>query len=411
MRGGGRSRIPDVMRSLAGVAAVVIVVGAVGAAASPAVASPTVERVIVVGRAASDRPWTDAPTEARAGEAAELAVIAVARDGRKRVVLADDAIAPLVVAGRRIGARERRPWHLLGDVEVRWSIVEPHGFRVEDARNGATSAYYSNVSTERADFGAWLGYDHIDYYETPQDDWQAGEGARRRAARVITAEPDAVQVEGLGTTRYKAELRLAGGAIVASPGAEATDTFGLRPSVHRVSVRGGDDFVGWLGAYLLVPEVFGSAGGGRNHQTERFTGADCADVLVGALRRSGRTDVEYTSVAALGRVARVIAAPTVLDDRGRPAAPIEGVARGDLIRIDYGGALTGHTPRGWDHVAALWEDRSDPAGPYGGAADGRLDGFDLVIHMGHPRLMIEPLAEQAPATVDVLRWRGGRSHR
>jgi hypothetical protein len=25
--------------------------------------------------------------------------------------------------------------------------------------------------------------------------------------------------------------------------------------------------------------------------------------------------------------------------------------------------------------------------------------------MGHPRLTIEPLAAQAPATIDVLRWR------
>jgi hypothetical protein len=25
--------------------------------------------------------------------------------------------------------------------------------------------------------------------------------------------------------------------------------------------------------------------------------------------------------------------------------------------------------------------------------------------MGHPHLIIEPLANQAPATIDVLRWR------
>ena len=66
---------------------------------------------------------------------------------------------------------------------------------------------------------------------------------------------------------------------------------------------------------------------------------------------------------------------------------------GDLIRIDYGGALAHHTPRDWDHVAALWEDRSDPDGPFHGGPDGQLDGFDLVIHMGHPRLVIEPLAQ------------------
>jgi hypothetical protein len=81
------------------------------------------------------------------------------------------------------------------------------------------------------------------------------------------------------------------------------------------------------------------------------------------------------------------------------------VREGDLIRIDYGGALRGHTPRTFDHVAALWQDKSDPAGPHQGGPDGQLDGFDLVIHMGHPRLVIEPLSQQSPATIDVLRWK------
>ena len=399
-------RAPRGPRLIGGLAAALVT-----AAAGLAAAAPTVEKVVVVGRAAPDRPWTDAATEARVDDGAELAVVVVAREGKRRVVLADPEVAPLTVGGRRVSARERRDLAELGDVAVRWSIVEPHGFRVGEARNGATSSYYSNVSTERGDFGRWLGYDHIDYYETPQGAWAVGAAARRRAATVVTAEPDAVQVDGVGTVRYKVELRLPSGAIAASPGAEATDAFGLLPSVHRVSVRGGDDFMGWLSAYLLVPEVFGSAGGGRNHQTERFTGADCADVMVGALRRTGRTDVPYASVASLTKYARVVAAPVVLDDVGQPARPVEGVAEGDLIRIDYGGSLTGHTPRGWDHVAALWRDRSDPEGPFRGAPDGRLDGFDLVIHMGHPRLVIEPLSEQSPATVDVLRWRGGRPKR
>jgi hypothetical protein len=175
--------------------------------------------------------------------------------------------------------------------------------------------------------------------------------------------------------------------------------------VHRVSIRKGDDFLGWLTSYMLVPEVFGSAGGGRLHQTERFTGADCADVMVGAIRRAGRTDLDYTNVAGLPDYATTIARATVLDDHGVPEHPIDGVKVGDMIRIDYGGALSHHTPRDWDHVAALWEDRSDPDGPFHGGPDGKLDGFDLVIHMGHPRLIIEPLAAQAPATVDVLRWR------
>lgn len=101
---------------------------------------------------------------------------------------------------------------------------------------------------------------------------------------------DAVTATGAETvTAAQVASGPASRQTVASPGAEATDTFGILPGVHRVSIRRGDDFVGWLSSYLLVPEVFGSAGGGRNHQTERFTGADCADVLVGAIRRMGRS--------------------------------------------------------------------------------------------------------------------------
>ena len=88
-----------------------------------------------------------------------------------------------------------------------------------------------------------------------------------------------------------------------------------------------------------------------------------------------------------------------------PTHEIAGVQVGDLIRIDYGGELRNHTPRAFDHVAALWQDKSDPDGPNKGGPDGKLDGFDLVIHMGHPRLKIEPLSGQSPATIDVLRWK------
>ncbi len=373
--------------------------------------APTIERVLVVGRAELGGLWTDAPTEARLGDSAELAVVALATEGRRRVVLADPTVAPLRIEGRRVAVRERRAFDAVGPVAVRWSTVEPHGFRVGPALNGATAPYYTNVSTTPEDFGRWLGYDAIDYFETAQGTWATGPSARRRPAVVTASEAGAMQVAGVGTVRYKVELRLASGATFGSPGAEAADRFGLAPSVHRVSVRAADDFLGWLGAYLLVPEVFGSAGGGANHQTERFTGADCADVMVGALRRMGRTDVRYTNVAGLVRHTRVVAEPTVISERGQPERPITGVQRGDLIRIDYGGANAGRTPRTWDHVAALWEDRSDPNGPHRGAADGQLDGFDVVAHMGHPRLKIEPLGDQMPATVDVLRWRPGRLRR
>jgi len=360
------------------------------AAAAPAFVP---ERAVIVGRVAGGA-WTDAATEARADQPAELAVVVVGRRGRQPVVLAPEGVAQVQLGGARRQAER------LDHARVQWSTVEPHGFRAQAARTGVTSSFYSNVSVEPKTFGTWLGFDHIDYFERVIAAW----GAPATIPAAVTAgEPNAQQLPGLGTVRYKVEVEL-DGARLASPGAEAADTYGVLPSVHRVSIRRGDDFLGQLSAYLLVPEVFGSAGDGRDHQTERFTGADCADVMVGAARRMGRA-LAYTNVAGLPAYASVVAGSTELDDHGAPARPITGVREGDLIRIDYGGALRGHTPRSWDHVAALWEDRSDPDGPEKGGPDGKLDGFDLVIHMGHPRLVIEPLAQQAPATVDVLRWK------
>jgi hypothetical protein len=359
------------------------------------VASLVADRAVVVGRV-GDGPWTDAPTEARTGEKAELAAIVIGHEGKRRVVLVPEGVVAIVLGRRKVPARELAP---LTAAKITWSTVEPHGFRSAAAANGATSEFYSNVSTEAATFGRWLGYDHVDYFE------HALAGHDPIIGAVIApSDPTELQVPGLGTLRYKVDVELEGGAHVASPGADATDSFGILPTVHRVSIRASDDFLGWLGAYLLVPEVFGSAGPGKNHQTERFVGADCADVMVGAMRRAGHK-LASTNVAGLPAYTRTVAPPTELDDAGMPSAPITGVKPGDLIRIDYGGELRHHTPRDWDHVAALWQDRSDPKGPHKGAPDGELDGFDLVIHVGHPRLVIEPLAQQAPATVDVLRWR------
>jgi hypothetical protein len=338
---------------------------------------------VVVGHVA-DGPWTDAPTEARIDEHAELAVVVI--DGAR--VLAPEPITKVTLHGR---VHKTAPL----TATVHWFAVEPHGFRATPATNGATSDFYSNVSTDPPTFGRWLGYDHIDYFERP---------LAATTPIIPAAVDDDDQLAGLGTLRFKAEVTLPDGRVIASPGAESTDTFGITSAVHRVSIRAGDDFIGWLTAYLLVPEVFGSAGAGKNHQTERFDGADCADVMVGALRRTGHP-LAYTNVAGLPAYTTRVASPTELDDHGIPATPITGVRRGDLIRIDYGGALRHHTPRDWDHVAALYQDRSDPAGPHHGDRDGQLDGFDLVIHMGHPHLVIEPLANQAPATIDVLRWK------
>jgi hypothetical protein len=352
------------------------------------------ERAVVVGRV-GDGAWSDAATEARLDQKPELAAIVVGHRGRQRVVLAPDGIAKVRIAGSIV-----KPEKLAG-AKLQWSTVEPHGFRATPAANGVSSDFYSNVSVEAGKtFGRWLGYDHIDYFERVVVQWGAADTI---AASVTSGEPKAQLFAGIGTIRYKVDVELAG-TRVASPGSEATDTQGMLPSVHRVSIRRSDDFLGQLSGYMLVPEVFGSAGGGRNHQTERFTGADCADVMVGAARRMGKP-LAYTNVAGLPAYAKLVVGPVELDEKGVASKPIANAQLGDLIRIDYGGSLRGTTPRDYDHVAAWWEDRSDPDGPNKGGPDGKLDGFDLVIHMGHPRLVIEPLSTLLPATIDVLRWR------
>lgn len=365
--------------------------------AADAVAEPRVQAVHIVGRASPDAPWTDAPTEARLGDGAELAVVGEAREGKRRVVLAN--VGPVVLRGRTVATE---PW---GDVAVRWSTVEPHAWREEgeQAPNGVTAEYHSNVCLDRDGFGKWAGYDRLTYFETALGDFATGPAARGRAATIVISDATAPPHGGLGTVRYKVEARLPDGRELSTPGAEATDRMGLLGTVHRVSIRRDDTFLGWLSSFFFVPEVFGSSGSGRGHQTDRYVGADCADVLTGALRAAGHK-VQHTHVAALGKLGTTVAGPANLDADGVADAPLTGIEAGDIVRIDYGGALSGHTPRAWDHVAAVWEDRSDPEGEHQGGPDGQLDGFDLIVHMGHPRLVVVPLLGQCPARVDVLRW-------
>jgi hypothetical protein len=375
------------------------------ASAGSAAARPALQTVVIVGRGGARAPWRDGPTEARLDQEAQLMVVGVGRERGRRVYFIDGD-DPVEIGGRAIRARDRRAW---GAASVRWFQVEPHAFREEGraAPNGATTRWHSNVSTEPGDFGRWLGYDEITYFET-----RLPGTARRRAARVRPSNRAEDLHGGLGTMRFRVEVR-SDGAVLSTPGARAVDRFGILPSVHRVTIRRDDTILGHLTGYFLVPEVFGSAGTGKNNQTERFVGADCADVLTGAARRAGYRKVWHTSAAALGRYARVIAGPAQLDERGVPDRTIDGIRAGDIVRIDYGGSLSGATPRSWDHVGLIWSDRSDPDGPERGGPDGKLDGFDLVVHMGHPRLEVEPLSEQSPARVDVLRWdsrRIGRRH-
>src|SRR4051794_31417297 len=100
---------------------------------------------VVVGRV-DGGVWTDAPSEARLDQKVELAVVVVDK-GR---VLVPDGVDAVKLNGRRIATKQLA--HLDAKT-IQWSTVEPHGFRSTTATNGATSDFYSNVSTETNTFG------------------------------------------------------------------------------------------------------------------------------------------------------------------------------------------------------------------------------------------------------------------
>jgi hypothetical protein len=156
-----------------------------------------------------------------------------------------------------------------------------------------------------------------------------------------------------------------------------------------------------------VPYVFGSAGKGRNHQTDRYQATDCADVLIGAARRAGARRLKYTSVSGLFRLTRKRTPKLLLNKRGlfyadgprkgQPATLRFGsdVRRGDLMLIDYVGFT--ESPRSWDHVAVVTDDRG---------TKGRFDPRDPVLHMGYAwGLVKKPAHSESPSIVQFLRWR------
>jgi hypothetical protein len=189
------------------------------------------------------------------------------------------------------------------------------------------------------------------------------------------------------------------------------DRLGLASRVARVSFRDGDDFVGWLGTYFNVPDVFGSSGGsGSTHQADRYVGADCADAMVGGLRASGRRDLTYGSVSSLPQIADEVSGVLLLDPAGvvRDASGAAvrlrwggDVQRGDLLVIDYSDDPNGDLPRAWDHVGALVGDAPD-------GDRGAFDGRDVLRNMEPRGLWDTPLVEQGPMRVRILRVRPPR---
>jgi len=306
---------------------------------------------------------------------------------------------------------------------VRWLQIVPHDEHTTTAAPNTTSTAFSNNVLFGPRHGQWIGFDRIEYdarpLPAPATTTTSTAAAASSAASPAGPAPPAVTITGpaitlaragedhggAGSIWLAAEITMPDGTVLRTPSAGDVDMLGLSRRVLRVSFRESDDFVGWLSTYFHVPNVFGSSGPSTTqHQTEIYTGADCADVLVGAQRAAGNRKLEYTSVAGIGTYARPLTDVLHLSADGVLDATLrwgDDVRRGDLVTIDYADDPGNALPRAWDHIGALVEDGRGP----NGKGDGILGGADVMRHMGFRGLHDEPLASQGAIRLRVWRWR------
>lgn len=347
----------------------------------------------VVGRLAGALGRVSSAVDARLGETVEVFVEVAGRLDGRRVLFSED------------GARGHVSWVDSGcpPAELRWQRVEPTMEHVTTEGPNPGSSIYANAVMFGPRHGAWIGYDKLEYNASPVDDaddlwsWSVAE-ARPSESELMRSR--GAGMEHLGVMRLSVSITPALGEVRRSAGAEARRRGGISEDVFRYTVRGGDDVFGWLTTFFNVPYVFGSAGVGVRSQAERYIGADCADVIVAALRRAGHRDFAYTSVAGLIRELPRASEPIVVSTSpGESAAATSDYrpAPGDILAIDYIGATS--LPRPWDHVVVLVEDR----GP-GGEADGVLGPEDQVADIGDARgLRFSALGDQGRVRVLPLR--------
>jgi hypothetical protein len=368
------------------VAASLVLFAATRAAATPACVLTS--RPFLEGRVSGSGAKLMRTVDARAGERVEVFLAAAGRLDGRAVIFGD--------------ADGRTPWSRCGAVDVAWRRIEPRMQHVDTPAPNKSIAIYSNAVVFGPNHGKWIGFDRLEYFETAM----AHKGTRiivDGAAPTTPATPREGAWAQLGTMRLHATVTLDGKSS-STPGLDDAPDGQIADRVFRYTYRQGDDFIGWLTSYFNVPYLFGSAGKGARSQAERYVGADCADVLVAALRRTGRRDLEYSSVEGLVGSLERVAGPMRLTDADRLHVGRD-VRPGDLLALDYVGVA--ELPRAYDHIVAFVEDRG---------ADGRPDGVlgpeDLVADSGDALgLKFAPLAEQGDVRVTVLRLRAKRAAR
>lgn len=367
---------------------------AIALALSPAIARADA-RALVIAQS-GDGTWTSGPVQARLGEPVTLDVAVI-----------DDAGLHAPGAVRLEGHVRRAVSPLPDGASVRWVRVEPRLVHTSTPAPNPGIASFSNAVLTGPRHGAWLGYDVLEYDSLPLAP-SASIAIEGATARVSAAHPTAREHDlhgGAGSIWLAAIVTLADGTVLATPDGASVDRFGLSRSVMRVSFRTGDDYLGWLSTYFNVPNVFGSSGGRGEHQTDRYVGADCADVLVGGRRAMGER-FAYASVAGIDTFARPVADALEQREDGSESVALRwgtDILPGDLVTIGY--ANPGDDailPRAWDHIGTLVRDAD---------GDGLLSAGDVLRHMGFLGLSDEPLSVHGHVRLRVYRWRAAPRRR
>jgi len=335
--------------------------------------------------------------DAKLGQSIAVYVAAPGEHDGKRVVFGD-------------GGAGRVPFAECGGARVEWKRIEPRMEHDKTLAPNSSVKVYANAVVFGPRHGKWIGYDKLEYVETPlPSDGTAVLWVRDAKPSAAIGLPERKgELALLGVMHLAATIELAG-ATRHTPGMETTERDGqIGDRVFRYTIRSGDDFAGWLTSFFNVPYLFGSANFGAKSQAERYIGADCADLLVAGLRRAGHK-LEYSSVAKLVATLQKVAGPVELQ-ACKPGAKCEPTALklgtdvklGDLIAIDYVDA--DELPRNWDHIVALMAD----SGP-GGIPDGVLGAEDLVADTGDRLgLRVQTLDHQGHIRLAVLRPRGAK---
>ena len=279
---------------------------------------------------------TDRAKRARKDESVQLhAVLEVVADRKTRYYAS--------VASFKLGKKKRtaKPLSEAPTHFVFWHTVEP---TLETMSNTASGKF---------------AFEPIEYDEALS---MVGFGRPEIKADVRpTLTPD--RGDGVGTMRFKASVITEKG-LVESAGASSRagrGSGGLDRTVHRITIRTDDSYLGFLSELYGQPYIWASAGRtDKSHQSERLEGSDCADFVVYGWRRMGRS-VPYTWTGGLPDHTRLL---------GRGEADESGVYRdadGNPIPFPKVGDIA-LFPR---HVGVLTDDRG---------TIGALDHEDIMMH-------------------------------